>query len=209
VVVSIWGQTIEEFAQAAELLTDASDTVIAVEVNASCPNVEDRTNLFAHSAVATSEVVKASLVSGRPCWAKLSSNTPYLPEIARAAKEAGAEAVTVANTLLGMAINTDTRKPVLGAVRGGVSGPAIKPIALRSVFDTYAENPELPIIGVGGISTGKDVSEFLMAGATAIQIGTATFANPRAPQKILKGFSKWCKDQGLDQVNKLIGVAHG
>ncbi len=209
VVVSIWGQTIEEFAQAAELLTDASDTVIAVEVNASCPNVEDRTNLFAHSAAATSEVVKASLVSGRPCWAKLSSNTPYLPEIARAAKEAGAEAVTVANTLLGMAINADTRKPVLGAVRGGVSGPAIKPIALRSVFDTYAENPELPIIGVGGISTGKDVSEFLMAGATAIQIGTATFANPRAPQKILKGFSKWCKDQGLDQVNKLIGVAHG
>ncbi|HJP15926.1 MAG TPA: dihydroorotate dehydrogenase, partial [Acidimicrobiales bacterium] len=139
VVVSIWGQTIEEFAQAAELLTDASDTVIAVEVNASCPNVEDRTNLFAHSAAATSEVVKASLVSGRPCWAKLSSNTPYLPEIARAAKEAGAEAVTVANTLLGMAINADTRKPVLGAVRGGVSGPAIKPIALRSVFDTYAE----------------------------------------------------------------------
>ncbi len=208
VVVSIWGQTVEEFAQAAELLADASDTVVAVEVNASCPNLEDRTNLFAHSAAATSEVVKASLVTGRPCWAKLSSNTPHLPEIARAAKEAGAEAVTVANTLLGMVINADTRKPILGAVRGGVSGPAIKPIAIRSVFDTYAENSEIPIIGVGGISTGQDVSEFLMAGATATQIGTATFANPRASQKILKEFSKWCNDQGLDQVNKLIGVAH-
>lgn len=209
VIVSIWGQTVEEFEQAAKLLAGTSDAVIAVEVNASCPNLEDRTNLFAHSAVATAEVVKASLVSERPCWAKLSSNTPDLPQIAKAAEEAGAEAVTVANTLLGMVINTDTRKPLLGAGRGGVSGPAIKPIAIRSVFDTYASNLEIPIIGVGGIAKGEDVSEFLMAGATATQIGTATFANPRAPQKILKGFSKWCKDQGLDQVNKLIGVAHG
>ncbi len=208
IVVSIWGRTVEEFAQAAKELAQASKSVIAVEVNASCPNLEDRKNLFAHSSEATKEVVEVSLAAERPCWAKLSPNTPDLPQIAAVAKKAGAEAVTVANTLLGMTIDLETRKPLLGAGRGGVSGPAVKPIAVRSVFDTYAENPDLPIIGVGGITKGRDVSEFMMAGAAAIQVGTATFANPRASKKILKEFSKWCKDQSLEEMNQLIGAAH-
>ena len=155
-----------------------------------------------------SEVVQAAAAAGRPRWAKLSPNTPDLPEIAGAAAAAGAEAVTVANTLLGMVVDVEARRPLLGAGRGGLSGPAVRPVAVRSVFDTRAAHPELPIIGVGGVTSGVDAVEFLMAGANAVQVGTATFADPRAPARILTQLGRWCDDHAVAAVADLIGAAH-
>jgi dihydroorotate dehydrogenase (NAD+) catalytic subunit len=208
VVASIWGRTVEEFARAAELLADAPAGVVAVEVNASCPNLEDRRNLFAHSVSATAEVVDAASAAGRPRWAKLSPNTPDLPEVAAAAAAAGAEAVTVANTLLGMVIDVEARRPLLGAGRGGLSGPAIRPVAVRAVFDTHEAHPTLPIIGVGGIAAAEDVVQFLLAGASAVQVGTATFADPAAPAKVLEDLGRWCDRHGVRSVSELVGAAH-
>jgi len=209
VVVSIWGRTVDEFAAAAALLADAPDSVVAVEVNASCPNLEDRRSLFAHSTTATNEVVDASRAARRPLWAKLSPNTPELPEVAAAAAAAGAEAVTVANTVLGMVIDTEARRPLLGAGRGGLSGPAIRPVAVRAVYDTHEANPDLPIIGVGGITSGDDAVQFLLAGASAVQIGTATFADPAATAQVLADLGRWCDHHGVARVADLVGGAHG
>ena len=209
VVASIWGRTVEEFARAAALLADAPSGVVAVEVNASCPNLEDRRALFAHSASATTEVVVASAAAGRPRWAKLSPNTPDLPDVAAAAAAAGAEAVTVANTVLGMVIDVEARRPLLGAQRGGLSGPAVRPVAVRAVFDVYEALRDVPIIGVGGVTSADDALEFLMAGASAVQVGTATFADPRAPARILRDLGRWCDRRGVSRIDELIGVAHG
>jgi dihydroorotate dehydrogenase (NAD+) catalytic subunit len=208
VVASIWGRTVEEFARAAELLADAPPEVVAVEINASCPNLEDRRNLFAHSVTATTEVVEAAAAAGRPRWAKLSPNTPALPDVAGAAAAAGAEAVTVANTLLGMVIDVESRRPLLGAGRGGLSGPAIRPVAVRAVFDTHEAHPTLPIIGVGGIAAAEDAVQFLLAGASAVQVGTATFADPAAPAKVLHDLGRWCDRHGVLSVSELVGAAH-
>ena len=209
VVVSIWGRTVDEFARAAELLAGAPDVVVAVEVNASCPNLEDRRALFAHSVAATGEVVDAASAARRPLWAKLSPNTPDLVEVAAAAVAAGAEAVTVANTVLGMVIDTEARRPMLGAGRGGLSGPAIRPVAVRAVYDTHEAHPDLPIIGVGGIAAAEDAVQFLLAGATAVQVGTATFADPAAPARILRDLGRWCDERGVASVAELVGGAHG
>ena len=208
VVASIWGRTVEEFARAAELLAGAPKEVVAVEVNASCPNLEDRRALFAHSTTATAEVVAAAAAAGRPLWAKLSPNTPDLPDVAAAAVAAGAEAVTVANTVLGMVIDTEARRPLLGAGRGGLSGPAIRPVAVRAVFDTREALPDVPIIGVGGVASAVDAVEFLMAGASAFQVGTATFADPAAPALILRDLGRWCDNHGVAHLGELIGAAH-
>jgi len=209
VVVSVWGHTVADYAAAAGLLADAPDSVIAVEVNASCPNLEDRRSLFAHSITATTEVVDACRVAGRPLWAKLSPNTPDLPDIASAAVSAGAEAVTIANTVLGMVIDTEARRPLLGAGRGGLSGPAIRPVAVRAVYDTHEAHPDIAIIGVGGITCGDDAAQFLLAGATALQVGTATFADPAAPAKVLADLGRWCDHHGVTKVADLVGGAHG
>ena len=209
VVASIWGNTVAEFESAAALLADTPSEVVAIEVNVSCPNLEDRKKLFAHSAKATSEVIEASTIAKKPLWAKLSSNTPDLPDIAGEAAIAGAEAVVLANTMLGMIIDVETRRPVLGAHRGGLSGPAIRPVAIRAVYDTSEAHPELPIIGVGGISSAIDALEFMLAGATAVEIGTATFKDPRATKKILSGVSRWCEKQDVKKISELIGAAHG
>jgi len=209
VVASIWGRTVDEFARAASLLADAPSQVVAVEVNASCPNLEDRRRLFAHSATATAEVVEAAAAANRPRWAKLSPNTYDLPEVAGAAVAAGAEAVTVANTVLGMVIDVEDRRPLLGAGRGGLSGPAIRPVSVRAVYDTHDAYPDLPIVGVGGVSGGNDALEFLLAGASAVQVGTATFADPRAPLRVLDELTKWCHRHGVTSVTELIGGAHG
>ena len=210
VVASIWGRTVEEFARAAQLLSDAPEVVVAVEVNASCPNLEDRRALFAHSASATTEVVEAAGAARRPRWAKLSPNTPELPDMAAPARApGGAEAVTVANTVLGMVIDTETRRPLLGAGRGGLSGPAIRPVAVRAVFDTREALGDVPIIGVGGVASAEDAVQFLLAGATAVQVGTATFADPRAPARILRDLGRWCDRRGVTRLDELIGAAHG
>lgn len=209
VVASIWGNSIDDYREAAEALAAAPAEVIAVEVNVSCPNLEDRSKMFAHSAESTAEAIEATVACGRPRWAKLSPNAADLPEIAVAAHNAGAEAVVLTNTLLGMAIDVDTRRPVLGAKKGGLSGPAMHPVAVRAVYDVHEAAPDLPIIGVGGAAAGTDVVEFLLAGASAVEVGTATFADPRAPWRILEEFENWCDDHDVADVAELIGAAHG
>ncbi len=208
VVASIWGSSVDDYARAAAALAEAPEGVVAVEVNVSCPNLEDRGSMFAHSRTATAEVIEASTVVGRPMWAKLSPNAADLPEIAEAAYGAGAEAVVLTNNLLGMVIDTESRRPVLGAKKGGLSGAAMHPVAVRAVFDVHEALPELPIVGVGGTSSGTDVVEFLLAGASAVEVGTATFADPRAPRRILGEFEQWCQRHGVESVAELIGGAH-
>jgi dihydroorotate dehydrogenase (NAD+) catalytic subunit len=207
VVVSIWGRRIEEFAEAAELLRDVSSCVAAVEVNVSCPNVEDRSKMFAHSPTATADAIAATARCGRPRWAKLSPNVADLVEIAGAALGAGAEALTLINTVLGLAIDPVRRTLALGAGRGGLSGPAIRPVALRAVYDCREAFPDTPIVGVGGVATGLDAVELLMAGANAVQVGTATFENPRAPQIVVEELREWCDREGVGDVAELISAA--
>jgi len=209
VVASIWGHKVDDFARAADLLAHAPAQVVAVEVNVSCPNLEDRRRMFAHSATATHEVIDATRGCGRPRWAKLSPNVHDIAEIADAAARAGAEAVTLVNTLLAIAIDAEARRPVLGAVRGGLSGPAIKPVALRAVYDCHAALPDLPVIGVGGVVSSPDVVEFLLAGARAVQVGTATFADPRTLDRVRVDLARWCRQHGVTRVEELIGGAHG
>ena len=209
VVASIWGSSVDDYARAAAALADAPADVVAVEVNVSCPNLEDRGSMFAHSRSATAEVIEATAACNRPRWAKLSPNAADLPEIAEAAHGAGAEAVVLTNTLQGMVIDIEARRPVLGAKKGGLSGAAMHPVAVRAVYDVHEALPDVPIIGVGGASSGADVVEFLLAGACAVEIGTATFADPRAPRKILAEFEKWCERHGVSSVPELIGGAHG
>lgn len=207
VVGSIWGRTVEEFAQAAHAMRGAN--VIALEVNASCPNMESRSSMFAHSATATAALVDAAKVANLPLWVKLSPNTPELVAVAGAALEAGADALVLVNTVLGMSIDIERRRASLGNGGGGVSGPGILPIALRAVYDCRAAYPSSAIVGVGGIANGEDVVAMLMAGANAVEIGTATFANPRAPWLVQKGLGEWMKLHDVHSVVELIGAAHG
>lgn len=206
VVASIWGRTVDEFAAAAAMLATAPAGVVAVEVNVSCPNLEDRRRMFAHSPGAAAAAVGAAAACGRPRWAKLSPNVADLADVAAAAHEAGAEAVTLVNTVLGMAIDVTTRRPVLGGGTGGLSGPAIHAVAVRAVHDVHAAHPELPIVGVGGVRNATDAVELLLAGASAVQVGTATFADPRAPAKVLAGLERWCHRQGVARVADLVGA---
>ncbi|MCL4118567.1 UNVERIFIED_CONTAM: hypothetical protein GTU68_046275 [Idotea baltica] len=206
IVVSIWGRSIDEYRQAAELLAPVAGYLTALEVNVSCPNVEDRDRMFAHSAEATHDAIAASGAAGLPLWAKLSPNLADVVPIADAAQRAGAEAVTVANTMIGLAIDVESRKPRLGKGRGGLSGPAIRPIAVRAVNDVATALPDLPVIGCGGIVHGVDAIEFLMAGASAVQVGTATFADPRAVVRIRDEIAQWCELHDVAEVNALVGA---
>jgi dihydroorotate dehydrogenase (NAD+) catalytic subunit len=207
VVGSIWGRTVNEFAVAAEAMSGAQ--VIALEVNASCPNLEGRREIFAHSASATSEIVEASLVAGLPLWVKLSPNTPALLEVADAALRAGASALVLVNTVLGLVIDVESRRPSLGNGGGGVSGPGILPVALRAVYECRDAFATAPIVGVGGVSCGEDAVAMLMAGANALQVGTATFARPRAPWIVQQELSTWMTHHDVTAIDQLIGVAHG
>jgi dihydroorotate dehydrogenase (NAD+) catalytic subunit len=209
VVVSIWGRTVEEYARAAELVATCPAEVVAVEVNLSCPNLDGGAHLFAHDPDASAEVMAATAVAGRPRWAKLSPNTDRVVEVAAAVHEAGAEAVTLVNTLLGMVIDVETRRPRLGGGGGGLSGPAIHPVAVRTVYEVHAALPGLPIVGVGGVATAEDAVELLLAGASAVQVGTASFADPRSVVRVLDGLESWCRRHGVRRVQELIGGAHG
>jgi dihydroorotate dehydrogenase (NAD+) catalytic subunit len=194
VVVSIWGHSVADYRAAADLLAPRlpdSPSVVALEVNVSCPNVEDRSRMFAHSATATQEVLSAT-ECGLPRWAKLSPNVPDIVEIAAAALRGGAEGLTLVNTLLGLALDLTSGQPVLGGGGGGLSGAVIHPVAVRAVWECRAAFPDAAIVGVGGVSSGHDAVEFLMAGADAVQVGTATFRDPRAPWRILHEVAKWC-----------------
>jgi dihydroorotate dehydrogenase (NAD+) catalytic subunit len=210
VVASIWGRSVEEYRRAADLLAAAPPGVVAVEVNLSCPNTEAGRDLFAHSAGDTAAVVAATAGCGRPRWAKLSPNVGGLGAIAAAAHEAGAEAVTLVNTVMALAIDPETGRFRLGsgARGGGLSGPAIHPVAVRAVFEVHRAAPGVPIVGVGGVAGGDDAAELLLAGARAVQVGTATFADPRAPGRVLHELERWAGRRGLSRIDETIGGAH-
>lgn len=207
VVGSIWGRTVEEFADAARAMKGAG--VVALEVNASCPNLEGRSAMFAHSASATRAVVEASREADLPLWVKLSPNTPDLVAIAAAALDAGATGLVLVNTVLGLSVDVERRSASLGNGGGGVSGPGILPVALRAVWECRDAFASAPIVGVGGVATGEDAVAMLMAGANALEVGTASFANPRAPWRVLSGLERWMRRHGVARVQDLIGVAHG
>jgi dihydroorotate dehydrogenase (NAD+) catalytic subunit len=197
------------------MLAEAPPEVVAVEVNLSCPNVHVPVQgsatggqLFAHSPRATEDAMMATTACRRPRWAKLSPNVADLVEIAAAAQRGGAEAVTLVNTVLGMAIDPHTRRYRLGAGGGGLSGPAIHPVAVRAVHDVAAALPELPVVGVGGVAGAEDAVELLLAGAAAVQVGTATFADPRAPRRVLDGLRAWCGRSDVNRLSDLIGAVH-
>ncbi len=206
VVASIWGFTVADYERAALLISAAPAGVEAVEVNLSCPNVESRRHMFAHSASATAEVIAATAAAGRPRWAKLSPNVTDLTEIAVAALDAGADAVTLINTVMGLAIDPVTRRARLGNFGGGLSGAAIHPVAVRAVHDVHTARPEAAIVGVGGVTCVADVVELMLAGASAVQIGTATFRDPRATGRILRELNGWCRRQGVRRLSDLIGA---
>jgi dihydroorotate dehydrogenase (NAD+) catalytic subunit len=207
VVVSIWGRTTEQYRAAAEQLAGVEGP-IALEVNLSCPNLGGGHAMFAHDPTATAEVIEATAVGGLPRWAKLSPNTDRLVDVAAAAAEAGAEAVTLVNTVMGMVLDVEARRPLLGGGGGGLSGPAIHPVAVRAVYDCRSALPELPIVGVGGVGSGRDAIELMMAGASAVQVGTATFADPRAVERIVDEMDDWCRRHGVAAVHELVGAAH-
>ncbi|MGC2174159.1 MAG: dihydroorotate dehydrogenase [Acidimicrobiales bacterium] len=207
VVGSIWGRTVEEFAEAAEAMHGAS--IVALEVNASCPNLESRREMFAHSPQATADVVAAARAAGVPLWAKLSPNTPALVEVASAALEAGAETLVLVNTLLGLVVDIEARRPTLANVGGGVSGPGILPVSLRAVYECREAFPDAGIVGVGGVSSGEDAVALLMAGANAVEVGTATFADPRAPWIVQRELCEWMATHGVASITSLTGAAHG
>ena len=211
VVASIWGRSVDDYRRAADLLAGAPPEVVAVEVNLSCPNTEAGRDLFAHSPAAAAEAVAATGGCGRPRWAKLSPNAANVAEVAAATVEAGAEAVTLVNTVMGMAIDPEARRFRLGSGPngGGVSGPAIHPVAVRAVFDVHRALPGLPVVGVGGIARGADAAEMILAGARAVQVGTATFADPRAPGRVRDELEDWVRRQGASRLDELIGDVHG
>jgi dihydroorotate dehydrogenase (NAD+) catalytic subunit len=197
VIASIWGQSVDDYRAAADLLAAAPTEVVAVEINLSCPNLEGRGSIFAHDVELSAEVVAVTEGCGRPRWAKLSPNTDRIVEVAAAAHEAGAEAVTLVNTLLGLVLDPATGRPVLGNGGGGLSGRAIHPVAVRAVHDVHTALPDLPIVGVGGVASGWDAAEMLLVGASAVQVGTATFAEPAAPRRVLRELLDWAADRGV------------
>jgi len=208
IVVSIWGRSVDDYRRAAAMLADAPSEVVAVEVNLSCPNLEGRRGIFAHDADLSGEVIAAVDGCGRPRWAKLSPNTDRIVEVAAAVRDAGAEAVTLVNTLLGMVIDPGSRRPVLGVGGGGFSGAPIHPVAVRAVFDVHNSHPDLPIVGVGGVTDGWSAIELVLAGASAVQVGTANFVSPRAPVQVLREVTEWCTHHGVNSVAELIGAGH-
>jgi dihydroorotate dehydrogenase (NAD+) catalytic subunit len=203
-VVSISAPTAEDFAGLAAELTRPG--VAAIEANISCPNIEEDGKAFAMSAASTEVVVRQlRAATSLPLWVKLTPNTGDLPEVARAAERAGADALVVANTILAMAIDLQTFKPCLGNIMGGLSGPAIKPIVLRQVYQC-ARTVKIPVIGCGGISTTEDAIEYMLAGAAAVQVGTATFIQPAAMINIIDGITKFCERREIPRVADLIGA---
>ncbi|MBM3828764.1 MAG: dihydroorotate dehydrogenase [Actinobacteria bacterium] len=212
VVVSIWGRTVEEYREAATVLGAAvrdSHPIVAVEVNLSCPNMSGH-GIFAHDADLSAAVIGA--VVGQvslPVWAKLSPNTDRLVAIAGRVRDAGADAVTLVNTVLGMALDPDTGRPALGHGGGGLSGRAIHPVAVRAVHDVRAAYADLPIVGVGGVADGWSAAELIMAGADAVQVGTATFADPAAPFRVAADLEAWLTAHGHRSVGAIRGRAHG
>ena len=208
VVASIAGNTVEEFVRVADKLRVGGRGVAAVEVNISCPNLEDRNNMFAHSAKSTAAVVAGVKNSLKrvPVIPKLSPNVTSLPHIAEAALSAGADGLSLVNTVFGMSIDVRTRRPKLAGVVGGLSGPAIRPIAVRAVHDVHRAFPHVPIIGQGGVATAEDALELILAGASAVAVGTANFVNPTTSIDIVRGIGEYMTANGVASISDLVGA---
>lgn len=210
-VCSVAGFSVEDYVQVAAVLDDWHDRgVAAIELNISCPNVKSGTE-FGMSPALTREVVSAVRAAMTRCklFIKLSPIAPELPLIARAAIEAGADGLTISNTIPAMAIDVRTRRPRLANTTGGLSGPALHPVAVRLVHEVYRKvcrETRTPIIGAGGVTRWEDAAEFILAGATAVQVGAALFADPRAPLAIASGLEKWVRGQGCANIRELIGA---
>lgn len=206
VIVSIQAYS-EDEARRMTARLGADPRVAGIELNLSCPNLEDG-EIIGQSATSTKAMVAAAKSEARPpLIAKLSPNVTSIVEIAGAAEAGGADAICLINTVRGMAVRVDTKQALLGNRTGGLSGPAIKPIALSMVWECY-EAVSIPIIGVGGISTTDDALEFLLAGAAAVQVGTATFRDPRTMSRIFRGLVAYCEDQGIHSIQELVAACH-
>ncbi len=206
VIVNIAGESVDEYARIAETL-EAAPGVAGLEINISCPNVSAGRIPFGVDKCAAAEVTAAVReFSSLPIIVKLTPNVTNVGEIAEAVVEAGADAVSLINTLLGMVVDVRARRPYLSTLTGGLSGPAVKPVALRMVYEV-AKSVDVPVIGIGGISSAQDAIEFIMAGATAVQIGTVNFVNPNAAIEIIDGIERFLAEEGIADINELIGVA--
>ncbi|HXW91288.1 MAG TPA: dihydroorotate dehydrogenase [Terriglobales bacterium] len=205
VIANVFGYTREDYEDTIEILNEA-EGIAAYELNVSCPNTVSGGLQFGSVPRLLDEVVStARHRCDRPLIVKLSPNVTSIAQMARVAEEAGADAISLVNTFLAMAIDAETRKPRISNVTAGLSGPAIKPIALRMVYDA-AQAVKIPVLGMGGISTGVDVIEFMLAGATAVQVGTASYWDPRATEKIVDEVYDWCIDHKLGQIARLTGA---
>lgn len=203
-VVSISANDSESFARSCEKVSQPG--VAAIEANISCPNIEEDGRAFAMRPESTHTIMTALRgATDLPLWAKLSPNTGEPAEVGLAAEAAGADALVVANTVLGMAVDIHSRKPRLGNIMGGISGPPIKPIALRMTYQC-ARSVRIPVIGCGGVSTVEDVLEYLIVGASAVQVGTATFINPSTMTTLVDQLSAWMQENGVDSLDQIIGT---
>ncbi|MGD9115929.1 MAG: dihydroorotate dehydrogenase [Dehalococcoidia bacterium] len=208
VIVNILGETAAEYAELARKL-DGVAGIGGLEVNIGCPNIEAGGAEFGADPEAAAKVTAAvRAATTLPVVVKLTPNTGDIAGVAQAVADAGADAISLINTLKGIAIDTKTRKPLLGNVSGGLSGPAVKPVALYMVYEV-AGAVKVPVVGIGGIASARDALEFIMAGASAVQVGTASFDNPKAPIEVLEGIEKFMADEGVNDIAELIGAARG
>ena len=204
VICNVFGNCTEDYEETIHILNDGAG-ITAYELNVSCPNTKHGGITFGSDPASLSEVVaKAKKAATRPLIVKLSPNVTSIPLMARAARDAGADALSLVNTFVGMAIDPETRKPRISNVTAGLSGPAIKPIALRMVYEAV-QSVDIPVIGIGGISTAEDIIEFLLAGATAIEVGTANFWDPCASERLTDQLEKWCLEHRVQKISDLIG----
>lgn len=204
IIPNVFGYTVEEYSEAIRILEDG-DGIHAYELNISCPNVKEGGESFAHDASQAASVTSAvKRVTRRPVIVKLSPNVTDIASIARAVEDGGADALSLINTAVGMSIDVKTRKPRLANVTGGLSGPAIKPIAVKCVFQAF-KAVKIPLIGIGGIATTEDALEFMIAGASAVQVGTANFYDPSASIKVIEGLDNYCAQYGIENISEIVG----
>lgn len=211
VIVSISGETVEEYATLARKLRGIN-ALFGIEVNISCPNVENRGLVFACDPIASRAVIEAvrrNIGGDYPIIAKLSPDVTDIVSIAKEVVSAGADGLALINTILGMVIDIDAVRPKLAGITGGLSGPAIRPVAVRAIFQVHAALPNVPILGMGGVATGRDALEMIFAGASGISIGTATFGNPTAAIKVKEELLGLLKSKGFNSLQEAIGIAHG
>ena len=205
-IVNIWGKKIEDYCEVARRLDEDSEGIAALEINVSCPNVKEGGIAFGTDTEMMGKVVSAvRKATGLPLITKLSPNVTKIADFAKAAEDAGSDMISLINTIPAMAIDIETFRPKIANVTGGFSGPAIKPIAVRMVYEA-AHAVRIPVIGMGGITTGEDAVEFFLAGAKAVAVGTAIFADPMAPVKVIKGINDYLDRKGFKSVNDIIGL---